>query len=190
MQNAKCKLQNGFARAASVIERCDDCALSADWKSAIQQIRKSALRKSAKCKSQNRAAFVIGSALALMASVALCGCERTASSGFESKLFERVEVMGKRVRKLLARFVGVLKVLVDAYPSGVSGPQLDDRSGYSQDSRKYLRELQDCHPEFARVIAYPRARNRGGYRLVWPEAAPPPARPSYPDTRDPADDPG
>jgi DNA-binding beta-propeller fold protein YncE len=52
--------------------------------------------KNAKCKLQNEAARIVVYGLVLLVSIAFCGCEGTVDSGFESTLFERVDVIGKR----------------------------------------------------------------------------------------------
>ena len=87
MQNAKCKLQNGFVRAVfGFSDTPTGKSRSADWKSAIQSRQgreKSALR-------------AVSFGLMIVALGWLCGCERKEAGGFESTLFERVEVIGKR----------------------------------------------------------------------------------------------
>jgi len=50
----------------------------------------------ANCKLQIEAARIVGHGLVLMILIVLCGCDRKAATGFESTLFERVEVIGKR----------------------------------------------------------------------------------------------
>jgi hypothetical protein len=50
----------------------------------------------AKCKLQNEATRIVGCGLVLMILIVLCGCDRKAATGFESTVFERVEVIGKR----------------------------------------------------------------------------------------------
>jgi len=52
--------------------------------------------QNAKCRLQDKGPLTVSFGLALMASMALCGCERKAASGFENRFFERVEVIGKR----------------------------------------------------------------------------------------------